>query len=1842
MSPSKNEVSPFRPLVKKMDIDTMNVLMIVAVSVLVLMLVTPVSMYSEPTFISDIQVEETMSLSQDLLFYSLPDTNIRIATGEVSGYRGFAYVIEEESRLYFIDLVNSMTLDIALPAGVKANGAYLMGYDVDLDASDEFFIRNVVGGVNWYILMIDLNDGFVAEYPMPFIFPAPMGFGIFNGDAFPDLLVQNVNNRDNFLTLDVINNVTIGTFNADYAYVRPVIGHFTSASSDSIALVNQLGTTDQRNLTVVEPDGTLVQNILLTPSIYDMVTFDYLGGLEEIATIESDGDIVVYNGLTLTVEYTQNADPLSSTTRFIETGDFNADTQDDLVVISRTQEKAYYRDGTNGLPIRDVDGIWIHSTREFGVGQMDQDTTDELAIGTTYGGLGIFRGVDGDFAHLEYLLDVQSVAHQIIVYDYDGDSRDDAVVRIQDGVWILRSDTEQPIVTPLPINPVHPTVLDDFVTVKVDVYESSYIEIIDIWMRLPGNSFWMQPQDNMYASSTPGLYYAFIGNLQPGDYEYYIVVQDAYLNQGGLGNATHPEVFSVAGDFVWKIDKTETDFVHKSFHQSDLGNLSGGQPIIYTIERAKADLDLTLMKYSSGGGVIDSLTIANPAGIPFDNFALFTAMLDGDNIQDIIVLDLHYDKDYIFRYHVYHGSTFSLMDNGTIPFAYKSFNYIDVFDDYGDGNEELFIVSDTQPYNVIKMDSDLTWSAVNLPFSDDNRYSVSGFTVISDSPNGYIGVVRGDIQIDILTTDLVYSHSLDIDLSAYGNIDFGGIDNLYNATLGGEQFVASYTYWNGSDPTGRVYVFNSGTTNVNNTPVYKLDHQYITYFYPADATGDSIDDLFIKLPNELLLAELGSSLNVKWATPITGATPLSAMIANFDGDAYDEFLLFTDQDETLTQVNFRGRVEWIMVVGEVYNPLPLGDIDSIPGEEIAAFPFATVKNYSLGAIRNIDTHYIMDVTLEFTMTDVVQTEWFDMNVSVLNVYGEPIGDASVYMEVHYMTPEGPAVHTFSLYYNWMEQHYWGSTTASWPMGVANLSISINHYYYHHYGELFVDAMTVRSHLYVTIASPPYVNQGDSMNVSASVTDIMGRLIRDASVNVYLAGVPQVATLIGPEYVASYSEVQLGPGSHEVEAQATHPFGTGLAADAKWINVRLLASTLNVNTDFPSLIQQDELVTAWFNITDQYGVPVPGAYVSLVSGPVGFELIDGSDPGSYIFNHLAQIGIGNHTFELRIERQNIVGLVIQEISFDVYGNLTPNIFYESRVAGGSDFEVTVFVRDKYGPVFLGTSVEIDINGTIYTASHGPSGNPEYIMLVTADFLLGLNNFTVSVDATYADAVWTGILSIHSFSDAATDAELFSSEGWVISQGVQTEFQLHFVDWAERPVSGATVTVFVNALSYKLLEGDPGVYVASISTIGWLPGDYEYVVSVVHLDVETGDPLNGTLRVMGTPEFFVTYSPETPIQGQPMVVNITIVDGYGNPIPDLEVYIEMMGLPPMQAYAIDQVGAYVAEIPAVPTTEGYGDFTLAVTAIGEFIGETLDVSNTVTIAPATPNFAMSTNTLSIGAGASFVLSLIGMVIYFRIASSMRVEDKSLEGRKKSVRNMDRLYLLIVLGSGAGLVASYSTYTAGNYSVALILTVALLGCSVLLYGLWLYRDATAAVLVRGSLSKRRMVLGLWHLVFVPVVIFLILLYGVEIDWFKAYIIDSTLTIGTIAIPSIMTTIFVAYVSSILVVVVNLYREVSKGLKKIVKMEDAGTPLSIVEDEKTSMVSRFSSSVRIKFLMFLVVVGATTVMSMDFLASWELGVIVLLPMAFLVVIPFISSKIIQVFSKISKGRVPSAPTDV
>ncbi|MGY5865514.1 MAG: hypothetical protein RTV41_12995 [Candidatus Thorarchaeota archaeon] len=1825
------EASKYRPKVHQLGTAGSDLLKILSVVVLVLVLTLPV--LSADVNITNVEaiIEPTEFLTPavggpaNLLHIGLSGS-YRAHPGSTMGMRGFAYVNYIEGRVFFTDPFSDTTLNMSIAPSVTYSTTLIVS-DVDDDGHDEFLgIRRPVP-TTAALFIADFNDDTLTEWTFPGVSATILGLGDFNGDTQLDASIV-VNGGDWMITLDLSTGSVLGTYDVGSNFRSySAIGRFSDSSSDQIVLSNDT------HIWLFDGDGSGPLN-MSTPTTRGIYKFDYGGGLSDFFLVDNLGHLRLYQGSDLSLIYQTTVSPVAGQVNAL-VGNFTGDSQEDIVAVSTSLSEAQFIDGSNGTIIRTTPEVYSY-VNGLASGYIDNDDLIDVALVTTFDNPCFIHGHNADIAYVEtFIEDVDTLK----VYDVDANGLDDIFINSGSDLYILLSEPDAPIITEEPLNPLHPTVEDEFVAFEISMDETTAIESAELYIREEGTLLWTQPHIELFTPDGGESYFAFLVGLEAAVYEYYVTARDVYLNVGYSNNETHPGAFIITGHLAWEHDKSDTYNRLASHRLLAPGNTSLGNTILYNLELLPSGKTLALNKFAADGTLLDSYGIDFTGGY---SFTLSSGLVDDDTILDPIAI-VSTGSTIVY---VLHGNDFTLYHQQVSPVYLKTINLVEVLDGNADGKDDVYLLENTDHYTLARMDSSGSWTFRVLPDPDDSnlapQFMIGAFD--SDASSNNLTIVRGHTFIEITDgSNISLYSSIAIPRAGFTKVEAKAITTMDRLGPKSGEFAFGLTFWTGTTPETRMYLFDGSAQSLGDMDTYFLAGMDVSFLHPFDVEQDGVDELVVlDETGELVLARVLGPLSVDWAIPVTDASPLSGLVTDFDGDDEDEFILFTKEDGGLTAVSAIGEIERTASVGEVYVPIPIGNVDPGEGQEIAAYPLVQgVGDAVIGAIRDLDWFYRMTAIFDYSPWTVEQGTEFSANVTVTNIYGEIVEDASVYMSAHYMTPEGPGVNTYGFYFDWPSMKYQGSTDASWPIGLANLSISVGNGFYHPLEQTFVDAVTIVSNLHVSVEAPDLVTQGDGMNITIWVLDNLGGTVEDATVSVTIGGVGYAATPIGSNYIFELSTILLDAGPHIVSATADHAYAFGTGVGEAVISVQILTTSLNVLSDFPAVTQQDDLVTAWFNITDGLGQPVEGAIVSLRSGPRGFELIESSVLGSYIFSHNMTLGIGSQIFDLVLEKPGIIGPPVTDVTFEVFGNLTPNVFYNPRVEGGAIFDVTVFVKDKYGPVFNWTIIQVDINGTLYPAYPSTIGLPEYTLLVTADFLLGPGNFTVYVNATHGNP-WAQTFDIRTYSDAATSSEVISTHGWVLTQGDSTTIELHFVDWTDRPIGGASVTVFVKALSYNLLPAGLGVYAATISTAGWLPGDYEYVVSVVHPDVETGVPMNGTLRVMGTPEFFVTYLPETPIQGQPMIVNITVVDGYGNPIPDLDIFIEMMGLPPMQAYATDQVGAYVVEIPAVPTTEGYGDFTLAIIAIGEFVGERVDMSNTVTISPATPNFAMSTASLSFGAGTSFVLSLIGMFIYFRMAASMKVDDKSLEGRKKSVRNMDRLYLLIVLASGAGLVGSYFSYISGSYDIALILTVTLLGTSVLLYGLWLYRDATSAVLVRGKLGRKRMALGLWHLVFVPLVIFMILLYGVEIDWFKAFIIDQSFVIGTIAIPTIMTTIFAAYISSILVVVINHYREVSKGIKKIAKMEDAGTPVEIVEDERTSMVSKFSSSIRVKFLMFLVVVGATTVMSMDFLASWELGIIVLLPVAFLVVIPFISSKIIQLFSRISRGRIPAAPVDV
>ncbi|MHA2206597.1 MAG: hypothetical protein ACXABC_12115, partial [Candidatus Thorarchaeota archaeon] len=1395
-------------------------------------------------------------------------------------------------------------------------------------------------------------------------------------------------------------------------------------------------------------------------------------------------------------------------------------------------------------------------------------------------------------------------------------------------LYILLSELDAPEITQAPLDPLHPTVIDDFITVEVGVHETTAIESAEFFMKKAGTLEWTQPFGDMLTSDGGRTYFTFLVGLDAGIYDYYIAIEDVYHNTGFLGNETHPLVFEVTGHLAWQYNKTETYQAGISHQLITQGNLSDGSPLIYNLELDPSGITVHLNKYLADGSLDDSYAIDFTGG--FD-FRIGSGMFDEDSVLDPVAIVSAGTSTIVY---VLHGANFTLYHSSVSPIFQKSLPLIEILDGDGNGRDELYQIRTFENFTLARMDSGGTWTSRILTDPENNDLRPR-FLIGAESGTGkarYLTIIRGNSLIEIVDGSDIDTYSeISIPTAGFTAVQAKSITTFERSIGGAEEFAFGMTFWTGPTPDTRLYLFDGTAQNLGDLEMHTLANNDVTFLSPFDANLDGIDELVVLHDSgELMLTRVSATLEIDWTIHVTESTPLSAIETDFNGWPVNEFLLFTKEDGLLTVISDDGDTR-TAVVGEVHVPIPIGDVDLGKGQEIAAYPIVVdVGRTVLGAIRDLDAFYRLSVDIDTSPAIVDQGSEFRANVTVLNIYGESVGDAAVYVNAHFMTPEGQATNTFSSYYNSNESHYEAITDASWSIGVANLSVLVDHSFYYFRYAFFPDAVIVRSNLHVSVVGPELVWQGGNMTVQVWVHDNLGSTVSDAAVLVSIGGSDYPAVQVNQSYFFEMPEVQLLAGVHSVGATATHPFGNGTGFGEYSFDVNTHTSSLIIITDFPLVVQQYDNVTAVFEIFDAYGQPIRWATVSLRSGITIFELeYNPATPGIYQFNGTMNLGIGNHTFDLYVQRPRIVGPPTQQIEFEVYGKLEPNVFYIPRVEGGSTFEVSVFVKDAFGPVFIGTSVTIEINGTRYTQIRA-IGEAEFVFMVLADFLMGNNTFTVYVNATYGNS-WSKVYAIRAFSDASAHSTIISSESNTISQGDQTTMVHTLVDWLGRPVSDATVIFYVKALSYTMQEGTPGVYSALVTTSGWAPGEYNYTVSVHHDDIETSEGIEGALIVTGQLEFDITFLPNEGTQNQPLEVLIAVQDIYGNPIPNLEVYVILMNIPPLLAPQTDVIGTYQAIIELIPSTEGYGGFSVNITAQGEFVEGTETATETVTILPAVPDFAMSAESIGLGAGLSFLLSLVGMFVYFRIASSTRIDEDSVVGLQQSVRRMDRIYILMVLASGVGLVASYWYYIEGALGLALVLTVALLGGSVLMYGLWLYRDAVSAVLIKGALSRRRMLLGLWHLVFVPVVIVMILVYGIGINWFRAYIIDQPFTIGGITIPAIMTTIFGAYVSSIIVVVVNLYREVSKGIQKIRKMEEAGTPRDIVEEEKSSMINRFSSSIRIKFLMFLVLVGATTVMSMEFLQSYQLAIIVLMPVLFLVVIPFLASKILQVLSRVS-----------
>lgn len=480
-----------------------------------------------------------------------------------------------------------------------------------------------------------------------------------------------------------------------------------------------------------------------------------------------------------------------------------------------------------------------------------------------------------------------------------------------------------------------------------------------------------------------------------------------------------------------------------------------------------------------------------------------------------------------------------------------------------------------------------------------------------------------------------------------------------------------------------------------------------------------------------------------------------------------------------------------------------------------------------------------------------------------------------------------------------------------------------------------------------------------------------------------------------------------------------------------------------------------------------------------------------------------------------------------------------------------------------------------------------------------------------------------------------AMLSPTEGQQHVQGNDSVlFQVDLADMLGNAMSNGSVSVLIHDSFFVLDDLHNGTYSCDISTVGWAAKTYNYTLMVSHAYLAQETTIRGTVEILAELDFRVQYWPQEPQQGGQLNITVEVTDKYGNLMLNLAITVTFQNQT-QDAMEIPNSGKYFVSF--FVADQGFGAEDIIVEAQGATCIANQDTA-AINIAVAVPQVSFGVESFGYFVAISFVVSFLGMLVYFRISSGLSITRGTQEILIRGIRRLDYLYLAVVGMAGLTVLHSYISAGAGDYGLAVAESILLLGISLVLYGIWLYRDASSTILGTQRIGKKRMILGLWHLAFVPIVILQIFEWGKHIEWLEFYVLQNVFRLGEVAIPTIMLTIFATYISSIVIVALNLYREISKGLMRVQEMAVLGTPPVVVEQECVDLVEKMGSSIRMKFFMFLVVLTGTTVLTMDFLRSYSLGVIVLMPVVFLVVVPYMSSRMAKGVSRVSaivRGRL-------
>jgi len=654
-----------------------------------------------------------------------------------------------------------------------------------------------------------------------------------------------------------------------------------------------------------------------------------------------------------------------------------------------------------------------------------------------------------------------------------------------------------------------------------------------------------------------------------------------------------------------------------------------------------------------------------------------------------------------------------------------------------------------------------------------------------------------------------------------------------------------------------------------------------------------------------------------------------------------------------------------------------------------------------------------------------------------------------------------------------------------------------------------------------------------------------------------------------------------------------------------------------------VVVQGDAVGVKLNVFDAYGnAIIDGDTRLLIDNSTSYLVLTPLGNGSYIVDvPTIELSLGPHLFTIEFTHDRFQGFH-HNITVVVLGELDPIIYVPQNVSQGANLTLIIALFDSFHNPVGGCNVSI----VFFNASYKPTAISynEYVLnILNISVPIGSYVLYVYINHQYAVPL-TIRLPIRVSGGLDVDIAIVEPELEIV-QGDSFTLAISVRDEKGYSIDDATVSVMLHGKEFGAVFNGSGVYISRISTHGVPAGEHKVYVYIHH-------PVVGTVieeynvTIVGLMDISFSFDNETLYQDEEYTLRVSVLDIFGYSVENASVYIEIHNIS-QRANEISP-GVYEARI----SFSGFhhGKYLMFIYVEKEYYQSKV-LTATILLKTKMPKLTITTSVLLEILAISLIASFVGLAIYLWIARKTRVIHEDPGAIRGIARLLNIVYIVVFTGFLVSVYTAEYVSRKGQYTLAMGLASLALIISILLTAIWTYKDLSL-IIITEKYSRRGFLFCLWHLAIAPILLLLIFRYGLSVEWFYVHVVEDIIVVYDYQIPKLLISVMGVYVSSFAIIVVKLYREALKTLGKIRFMRYRETPESVIVNEKVDSINRMTNSMRIKFLMFLAVVGATVVSTTKLVQYYAIGLVVILPILIIVVIPYITLRLLLIVGKISR----------